>query len=222
MRLAVFDFDGTIYQGETIRLFLRVLARRDRRMRRAVRFYTARSVPGYLAYKLGLWRLDMMTLAARGLVGLMRGMDRHEMEEFFRQCAEEAAPRFNPLVLARLEAHLAAGDRGVILSGAYAPFLAAVAARLGAGAWIGTEILMEETRCAGMGRHIIGPRKVEALRSYLAEEERTGTRFDLSEAFVYADGIQDLPLLLMAGHPVAVNPDSRLRREAARRGGEVI
>lgn len=222
MRLAVFDFDGTIYPGETLRLFLRVLARRGGRMRRAVRLYMARSAPGYLLYKLGLWRLEMMTLAARGLAGLLRGMDRDELEEFFRQCVEEATPRFNAVVLARLEAHLAAGDRVVILSGAYAPFLAAVAGRVGAGAWIGTEILMEEGRCAGMGRHVIGPRKVEALRAYLAEEERAGTCFDLSEAFAYADGAHDLPLLLMVGRPVAVNPDPRLRREAIRRGWEVI
>jgi phosphoserine phosphatase len=38
----------------------------------------------------------------------------------------------------------------------------------------------------------------------------------------YSDSIYDLPLLEAIGHPVAVNPDFRLRRIAARRGWPII
>jgi phosphoserine phosphatase len=34
---------------------------------------------------------------------------------------------------------------------------------------------------------------------------------DLSQSFAYADHTSDLPLLQHVGHPVAVNPSSRLK-----------
>ncbi len=40
----------------------------------------------------------------------------------------------------------------------------------------------------------------------------------LSEAYFYTDSRSDLPLLNLVGHPVAVNPDARLRRLSRRRG----
>jgi putative phosphoserine phosphatase/1-acylglycerol-3-phosphate O-acyltransferase len=41
---------------------------------------------------------------------------------------------------------------------------------------------------------------------------------DLARSFSYGDSFQDVPILKLAGHPVAVNPCRRLK-EAARREG---
>ena len=50
-----------------------------------------------------------------------------------------------------------------------------------------------------------------------------GSRGIQLEACVfYTDSIADMPLLERVGRPVVVNPDPRLRREAARRGWEVV
>ena len=38
----------------------------------------------------------------------------------------------------------------------------------------------------------------------------------------YSDSIHDLPLLESVGHPVAANPDRRLRKEARRRGWDIV
>ena len=43
----------------------------------------------------------------------------------------------------------------------------------------------------------------------------------LGDAYFYTDSRSDLPLLDLVGHPVAVNPDARLRRLAKRRGWPV-
>jgi alcohol-forming fatty acyl-CoA reductase len=40
---------------------------------------------------------------------------------------------------------------------------------------------------------------------------------DLADCHAYGDSVSDLPLLELVGHPVAVNPDFRLAREARRR-----
>jgi phosphoserine phosphatase len=43
----------------------------------------------------------------------------------------------------------------------------------------------------------------------------------LSDCWFYTDSYSDLPVLERMGHPVMVNPDPRLRREAERRGWPV-
>ena len=54
-----------------------------------------------------------------------------------------------------------------------------------------------------------GEAKAEAIR------ELANTRgIDLSASYAYTDSITDLPMLQAVGHPVAVNPDRDLRREA--------
>lgn len=44
----------------------------------------------------------------------------------------------------------------------------------------------------------------------------------LKDCYFYSDGYADLPLLMMVGNPVAVNPDKYLRREAQKRGWRVL
>ena len=44
----------------------------------------------------------------------------------------------------------------------------------------------------------------------------------LRDCTFYSDGISDRPLLEAVGHPVAVNPDPRLRRIARHHGWPVV
>ncbi len=46
--------------------------------------------------------------------------------------------------------------------------------------------------------------------------------FTLAEVAFYSDSHHDMPLLLESAYPVAVNPDTRLEREAAERGWPVM
>jgi HAD superfamily hydrolase (TIGR01490 family) len=51
--------------------------------------------------------------------------------------------------------------------------------------------------------------KAKWIREY-AEREK----INLSESYAYSDSISDLPMLSIVGHPVAVNPDFRLKQTA--------
>jgi phosphoserine phosphatase len=62
----------------------------------------------------------------------------------------------------------------------------------------------------------VGTGKIVWAERFAAEHD-----VDLSASFFYTDSISDLPLLERVGHPVAVNPDPRLRRLAAARGWPV-
>ncbi|MDQ3087648.1 MAG: HAD-IB family hydrolase [Acidobacteriota bacterium] len=51
--------------------------------------------------------------------------------------------------------------------------------------------------------------KARWIREYAEKNE-----INLSESFAYSDSISDLPMLSIVGHPVAVNPDFRLKQTA--------
>ena len=51
--------------------------------------------------------------------------------------------------------------------------------------------------------------KAKWIREYAERED-----INLSESYAYSDSISDLPMLSIVGHPVAINPDFRLRQTA--------
>jgi hypothetical protein len=67
-----------------------------------------------------------------------------------------------------------------------------------------------------VGDMMHGPAKAAALTD-LAEREG----LDLARCAAYSDSVNDLPMLSAVGRPVAVNPDSALRRAARDRGWEI-
>ena len=177
----------------------------------------------YLLYRLGVGRELMMRRVPNGIANIMRGMDQAEMETFFEACLATARENFSQVSLQRVQEHLAAGDRILLLSGAFAPFVSLVARDLGIQHCLGTELEFAAGQCTGrIQTLLIGAPKAQALRAFLQQQARDGNVFDLSEACAYADGMQDLPLLTLVGHPVAVNPDRGLRREALQNGWEII
>ncbi|HCU24617.1 MAG TPA: hypothetical protein DF383_06345 [Deltaproteobacteria bacterium] len=59
--------------------------------------------------------------------------------------------------------------------------------------------------------------KVQVARQYAEAQGLT-----LRDCKFYSDSISDLPLLSVVGHPVAVNPDYKLKREALRRRWPIL
>jgi phosphoserine phosphatase len=62
--------------------------------------------------------------------------------------------------------------------------------------------------------------KVERLHAWLAARGEALASF--SETWFYSDSLNDLPLLALVSHPVAVDPDETLRQHAERRGWPII
>jgi len=85
--------------------------------------------------------------------------------------------------------------------------------------------LFDEVVCARLGQRagrftgelVDAPPTGEARALIMAAyAERSG--IDLAEAVAYADSASDLPMLEAAGHPVAVNPETKLAAIARKRG----
>lgn len=59
-------------------------------------------------------------------------------------------------------------------------------------------------------------------KAELAERYARDRGVDLRDCYFYSDSVADLPLLEAVGHPVAVNPQRKLRRIAEERGWPVL
>jgi HAD superfamily hydrolase (TIGR01490 family) len=217
-RLALFDLDGTLLAGDTDVLWCEFLieegvldretfgaANRDVAERYARGDITPAEFAGFFA----------ATLAGRSPA--------HWSPLRERFVAGSIVPRIGAASFELVAARRARGDRLVLTTATNRFLTAPIAALLGIVDLVATEL---EVAAAGefTGRttDIVNMRegKVARLARWLAEEGLTSA--SLSAATFYSDSINDLPLLCAVGAPVVVDPDSRLRAEAARRGWPVI
>ncbi len=88
--------------------------------------------------------------------------------------------------------------------------------------------LFDDVMCASLsarngrytGELLAGPPTGEARALLMADyAERRGLQ--LTESVAYADSASDLPMLEAVGHPVAVNPETKLAAIARKRGWHV-
>ena len=61
---------------------------------------------------------------------------------------------------------------------------------------------------------ILPPVMASATKAKWMREYAEKNDINLSESYAYSDSISDLPMLSIVGHPVAVNPDFRLKQTA--------
>lgn len=222
MQLVICDFDGTIYLDETPRLFLNVLARHPGKRNQVKAFYLSMSWL-YLLYKLGLCRELMRRRTVDSIAGILKGLTQTELSEIFDTCVMVAQKKFNPEIIRRIENHLQSGAEVLLLSGAFSPFLAAVAEKFTIKYWLGTELELKNGRVTGQVLSFIsGAEKVAKLKEFLQAKEKAGIKFDLNDSYAYADDFNDLPVLSLVGHPVAVNPDPKLYKVAVKNRWEII
>jgi HAD superfamily hydrolase (TIGR01490 family) len=114
--------------------------------------------------------------------------------------------------------HHAAGRDVVVVSASGAELVEPIAEMLGADAVVATRMVVADGRYTGeVEFYAYGENKAEAIRG-LADEHG----YRLEDSYAYSDSVTDVPMLAAVGHPVAVNPDRALRREAAARGWPVL
>jgi HAD superfamily hydrolase (TIGR01490 family) len=137
-------------------------------------------------------------------------------EQFVRECIE---PIVAPLAPALLERHRVQGDRLLITTATNRFITEPIAQLLGVDTLIATDPEFIDGRYTGnvAGTPNFRDGKVKRLQAWLAQQAQAPERISC-----YSDSHNDLPLLLMADRPVAVDPDDRLRATAIERGWPVI
>jgi HAD superfamily phosphoserine phosphatase-like hydrolase len=116
----------------------------------------------------------------------------------------------------RLAQHL--GHYTVILSNSPSFLVSAVAKFLGVNDWRATEYATDnQLRLTGISTVMQGEEKASFVKQL---SKKFG--IDRNDVTAYSDSILDLPFLLSAGKPIAVNPDKKLRRLSIEKNWNVI
>lgn len=121
----------------------------------------------------------------------------------------------DPIILPRARAllseHRARGDYLLIITATNGFITRPIARTLGVDDILATDPEIRNGQYTGnyLGTPCFAEGKVENLHLWRQKHD-----FDLADSYFYSDSVNDLPLLLKVGHPVAVNPDDALRQIA--------
>jgi HAD superfamily hydrolase (TIGR01490 family) len=120
---------------------------------------------------------------------------------------------------ALLQKHRAQGDFLLIITATNSFITHPIAERLGVDDILATDPEVRDGRYTGeiSGTPCFQAGKVTRLQNWLDAREESW-----EERYFYSDSINDLPLLEQVTHPVAVDPDERLRALAQTRNWPVI
>ena len=214
MNFVASDLEGTLTTGETWKGVGRYMRRHGRGA--AYRAFLLFRLPGVLAAKVGL--VDGQAVRDSFIVGLarlFRGLPQAQIEGMAEWVVEkELWPKRRVAVLREVEAHAEAGRQVVLAAGGYQPVLEAFARRIGAEA-VGTPLEFSDGEATGRlkGDVNTGPAKAERLREFLGTGELR---------VAYGDTLADVGMLELSQEPVAVCPDSGLRKKASEEGWRVV
>ena len=210
---AFFDLDYTVLSKSSAVLWARYLHRTGRLGWRGM----ARMGLWTLQYRLAI--IDMVHLTRRLVLDMKGQREADIVAECDRWFQEMVAPCITPRARERIDEHARRGHVVALLTAA-TPYVARpVAHALGLGdSYVCTRLEVADGLLTGRCVEPIcyGPGKVHWARAFAAERG-----CDLGESFFYTDSYTDLAMLQAVGHPVAVNPDRRLRRHARRQGWPV-
>jgi HAD superfamily hydrolase (TIGR01490 family) len=217
-RLALFDLDGTLLDGDADVLWCTFLV--DEGVLDRETFDAAnREVAG--RYANGAITPDEFAAFYAATLGGRSAAAWTPLRERFLAAAIE--PRIGAASRAQVAQHRAAGERIVMTTAANRFLAEPIAALLGIADLIATELEVDgHGAFTGRTRGIVNMRggKLARLSEWLAAHGRSDA--DLAEATFYSDSINDLPLLSAVGRPVVVDPDARLDDEAKRRGWPLL
>lgn len=218
MRVAIFDFDGTIYEDETFQLMMDHLKYHPT-MKGYKAFYRS-IVPVYAAYKVklypGAW---MKAYLMKRYLQTFKGMTDREIFHFFAEVKDDVMNHLRPDVMERLYKHANDDVFTMVVSGAFTPFLNATIGELPFDRRIGTEVPFKDGKLPRWFslEHMQGKNKTAAI--FDAFKHRN---VDWENSYAYGDSFSDVEFMRLVGYPVAVAPDLPLRRHALHHDWEII
>ncbi len=211
--LAVFDLENTLIASNVVDSYS-WLATRHRSDGERVRFVarTLREAPRLLSLDRSD-RGDFLRYFYRRYDGAPAQRLRDDSWELF---ADLVLTKSFPAGIRRVREHRALGHRTLLITGALDVIIEPL------------RPLFDDVVCTTLGERAgrfdgeltEAPPTGEARALIMADYARRHD-LDLAEAVAYADSASDLPMLEAVGHPVAVNPETRLSAIARKRGWHV-
>lgn len=206
MSLAIFDLDNTLIAGDSDHLWGEFLVEQGRV---DAAHYRERNDYFYAAYQRG--DLDIHAYLEFALAPL-RGFSQQELAALHTAFMEHKIhPILLPKARALIDEHRQNGDTLLIITATNRFITEPIARLLDIPHLLASEPELEDGRYTGRATGIpcFQDGKVKRLHEWLQAEGQT-----LSTSYFYSDSANDIPLLQAVSHPVAVDPDERLREFA--------
>ncbi|MBU1209167.1 MAG: HAD-IB family hydrolase [Proteobacteria bacterium] len=207
--LCFFDMDRTLIATNSGVSFMRYSLRRGK----TSRWKVFRSMLDYMCYRFDLLDMDK---AYRDSLKLLVGVREEELIQFCQEWFEEVVRNFiYPQAFDFVRQHKARGETVVIISNATTYAVQPLAHHLEVGHILGTRLEVCKGRFTG---NYIEPLCFRSGKIFWAEKLICELGGEFNASTFYTDSITDLPLLERVKHPRIVNPDSKLRALAKKRG----
>lgn len=135
---------------------------------------------------------------------------------------EVIQPAIRPEAVALLEKHRAAGEQLLIITATNEFVTRPIAHALGVEELIAVELVRDAQGWYSgeiQGVPSLRDGKVERLQQWLHQR---GLDWDSVETTFYSDSSNDIPLLQRVNHPVATNPDAKLKAFALEKGWPIL
>lgn len=129
-------------------------------------------------------------------------------DELFEEVLEPAIFPGTPDLIAKGKK---AGQRQVVLTGALDFTVERLMGHLGIDDYVANRLEFVNGYATG---RVLPPVMASATKAKWIREYAERENINLSVSYAYSDSISDLPMLSIVGHPVAVNPDFRLKQAA--------
>jgi HAD superfamily hydrolase (TIGR01490 family) len=206
--IAFFDMDYTTLDASSGLLYVKYLRRQNRIGRRVL----LRIAWWTLLYKVSA--IDVNSAVPKLLSYAEHQSASRLMTESYAWFDETLKAHIAPRAVAKIDFHRRQDQRVVLISASTQFAVQPVADHLHVD-FLCTQLLDRDDELTGevVDPPCYGAGKVVWAQRYAAEHGA-----DLRDAYLYTDSYSDRPLLDAVGHPVAVNPDGRLKRLARERG----
>jgi len=214
LALAIFDLDHTLLSGDSDHAWGQYLV--DRGLVDPA-IHQQRNDHFYEQYKSG--SLDIHEY----LEFAMRPLTQYDTEQMLAERERFLIERIDPLITQHardlIEKHRAAGDVLLIITATNGFVTYPIAARLDIEHIIAPHPEVLDGRYTGktVGIPSFQGGKVTRLNDWIAEHQHS-----LEGSYFYSDSHNDLPLLRIVDHPVAVDPDDTLKAAAEAAGWPII
>ncbi|MFO7887349.1 MAG: HAD family hydrolase [Eubacteriales bacterium] len=219
MKLAIFDFDGTLFKEETIPYLM------DKWEEFGYSKYSKTAVKKKLLKKYFLNKIKLLSKesfriqATMDFLKIFEGMNREEIQVFFEKSCKNIGDFYNTKVLEEIEKASNNGYKLVMVSGCFQIMLDIALRDLPFQNIIGTKLPITDN---GINfeqdiKIISGMKKKDEILGSLSED-----LINWKESKAYGDSLYDRYIMELTGNPTAVTPDNDLRAYAENHNWKII
>ena len=219
---AFFDLDGTICSGQSWKGLSEYCLANEINLRIYYSFFFSHIWLWFLSKARIISEETLISHWVKDMAILTKNLSRDKGMDMFNWVAQRhVLGNLREDVINELRWHQKQGHLIILISGTFKEILDIVGQDLEIEHIVGTKLKIMRRHYTGNleGDFCFGEQKRKMLHQYL---NLLGEEVDFASSYSYTDRFYDLPMLEMAGNPVAVYPDDRLQAYAETKGWRII